>query len=117
MEPDRSTELYKAGREKMEAGDYRSAIALFNESNTAFPHFKTLELLGECHLLQEQPLDAIIPLAAAVGLGSNEFRAMYLLAKAFLALGQNRNAIQFLDLALKINPTFKAAGELRSSFP
>src|SRR6478672_7806240 len=105
MEPDleRSTELYKAGREKMEVGDYRSAIALLNESNTAFPHFKTLELLGECQLDQDRPLEAIIPLAAAIGLGSSEFKAMYLLAKAFLALGRSRDAAKFLDLALAIN--------------
>ncbi len=112
---DASGEAYKAGREKMDAKDYDSAVDFFEKSIAAFPHFKTLELLGECKLKTEQPLAAIVPLAAAIGLGSNESRAMYLLSKAFLGLGRERDAVKFLDLALKTNPTFESARELRDS--
>ena len=34
----------------MDQGDYRKAIQYFIDGNTACPHFKTLEQLGECYL-------------------------------------------------------------------
>jgi tetratricopeptide (TPR) repeat protein len=45
----------------------------------------------------------------------NEFRASYLLAEAFVGIGDRREACKFLDRALEINPTFKAALELKQS--
>jgi tetratricopeptide (TPR) repeat protein len=110
-----SEEAYRNGRDKMDVGDYDTAIRFFEESIAAFPHFKTLELLGECKLKVGQPLDSIVPLAAAIGLGTNEFRAMYLLAKAFASLDRKPDAMKFVDLALKTNPSFKAARKLRDS--
>jgi len=56
-----------------------------------------------------------VPLAAAIGLGVNEFKAMYLLSKAFASLDRKEDAMKFVDLALKTNPNFTAARELRDS--
>jgi tetratricopeptide (TPR) repeat protein len=61
-------DLYHSGREAMEAGTLEDAIRLFRQSVAEWPHFKTLELLGECLLRLERPREAIIPLAAATAL-------------------------------------------------
>jgi len=36
-----SEDAYRNGRDKMDVGDYDSAIMFFEESIAAFPHFKT----------------------------------------------------------------------------
>ena len=110
-----AAEDYKAGRGKMEAGSISSAIVLFERSVTAFPHFKTLELLGECRLLLGQPLAAVVPLAAAVGLGTNEFRATYLLAKALSEIGLKREALKHVERALAMNPNFASAKKFKKT--
>lgn len=96
----------------MEAGDIESAIQLFEESATAGPHFKTLELLGECLMKLGRHRQAIIPLAAAVGLGTKAFRAMFLLAKALDETGSRRDAIEKLEEAVAVKPDYKAARDL-----
>jgi tetratricopeptide (TPR) repeat protein len=110
-----SFETYSAGRVAMDSADFGRAIELFEESIRLSPHFKTLELLGECRLRNHQPLEAIQPLAAAVGLGTNAFRATYLLAKAFLAIGDKKAALKYVGRALQMNPHFKSARELKES--
>jgi len=93
--------------------DHSEAGALFEQSNQAFPHFKTLELLGECKLALEEPFAALIPLAASVGLGTNSFRAMCLLAKAFADLGRTKEALKYADRALLMKPDFKKTRDLK----
>jgi len=110
---DESHEAYLAGRTKMARGEYESAAALFEKSNAAFPHFKTLELLGECRLMLHDPKAALIPLAASMGLSSNGFRAAYLLATAFLALDITRNAYDYAERALIMKPDYRKARELK----
>lgn len=44
----RSSELYDQARELMDEGNVETAIELFQSSLDLYPHFKTLELLGEC---------------------------------------------------------------------
>ncbi len=110
-----SFDKYQAGRLEMEKCNYDGAIALFEESVRIAPHFKTLELLGECKLNLRRPSEAIVPLAAAVTLGTNEFRAMYLLARALSEVGEKRDALKFLEVLLQREPTFKSARELRDS--
>jgi predicted Zn-dependent protease len=78
------------GREAMEGSDYERALKLFEELIRLSPHFKTLELLGECKLKIHQPSEAIVPLAASMGLGTDAFRAMYLLAQASLECGDKK---------------------------
>ena len=74
-------ELYEAGRLQMAAGAFEEAVALFLQSVTLNPHFKALELLGECRLRLQQWKEAIIPLAAATTL-NRQSRAPSLLAEA-----------------------------------
>lgn len=97
----------------MARGDHSEAAALFEQSNLAFPHFKTLELLGECRLALGEPIAALIPLAASVGLGTNSFRAMYLLAKAFADLGRKEEALMYAERALLMKSDYKKARDLR----
>jgi tetratricopeptide (TPR) repeat protein len=112
---DPSHEKYLRGRAAMDNADFQGAIELFEESAQLTPHFKTLELLGECRLKNNQPLDAIIPLAAAVGLGTNAFRAMYLLAHAYFEISEKRTALKYVERALAMKPDFKSARELKDS--
>lgn len=108
-----SFEKYEAGRIAMEKGDLDRAIHLFEESVKIAPHFKTLELLGERQIEICRPADAIVPLAASVGLGTNAFRAMYLLAKAYTEMGERKTALSYVEKALQMNPNFKTARELK----
>jgi tetratricopeptide (TPR) repeat protein len=110
---EKSSTTYQAGREAMKKLDYARAIALFEESVAAGPHFKTLELLGECRLRTQEPLAAIVPLAASVGLANNGFKAMYLLAEAYLQLDDRDTALVYVDRALQMKPDFKRARELK----
>jgi tetratricopeptide (TPR) repeat protein len=63
-----SERLYREGRRFMDAGAWEQAIQRFTASVEAAPHFKTLELLGECFLELGRPKDAVVPLAAAARL-------------------------------------------------
>jgi tetratricopeptide (TPR) repeat protein len=112
---DDSHKKYLAGRTLMASGDYAGAIDFFESSNRAYPHFKTLELLGECQLGLGNPFEALIPLAAAIGLGSNAFRAAYLLAQAFADLGEKKDALIYVERALVMKPDFKRARQLKES--
>lgn len=112
---EKSYNAYQEGRVLMEKGDYAGAIKLFNMSGRLFPHFKTFELLGECLLNVNKPLDAIVALAAAAGLGTKPFRARYLLGKAFSQVGEELDAIEHLKEALHLKSDYKAAKELLKS--
>jgi tetratricopeptide (TPR) repeat protein len=96
----------------MDADDLDSAISLLEESATTDPHFKTLELLGECFLRRKQHRKAVIPLAASVGLGAKPYRALYLLAQALDGLGSRRDAIEKLSEAIEMKPDYKSARDL-----
>ena len=105
-------DLYTRGREAMDAGDYALAIARFRRSVLLDPHFKTLELLGECLLRVGQPAEAAIYLAAAAGLGSRQSRPRYLLAQALVQIECRDWAADKLREALAFNPTYRRAREL-----
>jgi tetratricopeptide (TPR) repeat protein len=92
----------------MDAGDHQGAIVLFEQSASISPHFKTLELLGECYSSLGKLQAAIVPLAAATALNA-QGRAPALLADAFFHLGQSEAAIQFARLALARSPGNKLA--------
>ena len=99
----------------MEKGNIPLAIGSFRQSMALEPHFKTAELLGECLLGHGKPTEAILYLSAACGLGTNAFRAKYLLAKAFLAVEDNDEALHHLEDALAMNPDYKDAQKLLKS--
>jgi tetratricopeptide (TPR) repeat protein len=105
---------YEAGRREMTAGNYIKAIEHLRASVAHYPHFKTLELLGESMLEAGDAAGAIVPLAASAGLGSREFRALYLLGKAFFELRHYEDALKHLDRALEMKSDFRRARELRA---
>ena len=110
---DVSTQLYQRGRDAMEKHEYEVAAALFHSSSGVFPHFKSLELFGECLLELGRSREAVVPLAAAAGLGNKASRALFLLARALSQQGRTQDAIEKLDLAIAVQPQFKAAIQLR----
>jgi len=99
----------------MDRGEYADASELLKASAEASPHFKTLELLGECRLKNGDAHGAILPLAASIGLGSNESRACYLLARAYLALDEHEEALRHVRRVLIKNPNYEAAKPLLKS--
>ena len=109
---DGAMDLYEQGRSAMQLGDIDVAMDKFRQSIRESPHFKTLELLGECLLLKDQHCEAIVYLAAAAGLSLKQFRPRFLLAKAHLAVGEREDAINQLKEALRLNPNYKSASEL-----
>ena len=106
------SELYRQARDRMDAGDLAGAIDLFAASVAAHPHFKALELWGECLLRLGRPREAVVPLAAATAL-NRQPRAPALLAEAFLALGDHARAVDFADQTLARAPGNRAALEVR----
>ena len=109
-----SSQLYQSGREAMEQAQFDVAVALLRSSAELCPHFKTLELLGECLLeLPGRSSEATLFLAAAAGLGNKSSRSFFLLARALSLQGDIQGAIEKLDIAIEIQPQYKAAIQLR----
>ena len=112
VDQNKAHDLYAEGRSAMKQGDLDLATKRFRQSIESFPHFKTLELLGECLLLKNQPSEAIVFLAASAGLGIHQYRARYLLAKAHIAIEEPNDAISQLRESLRLNPNYKSATAL-----
>ena len=112
MDHNNARDLYADRKSAMRLGELEAAVEHFRESIRVSPHFKTLELLGECLLLQKQHSEAIVCLAAAAGLGLKQFRSRFLLAKAHLAIGETGDAVSQLKEALRLNPNYKSASKL-----
>lgn len=106
--------IYELAREALDQGRTSEAVDLLRSSLLLSPHFKTLELLGENLVTLKADTDAILYLAAAVGLTSKQPRARFLLAEILSAQGDHEQALHLLDEALTINPSYKAASELRA---
>jgi tetratricopeptide (TPR) repeat protein len=99
QEAERSRQTYELGSALLKSRDYAGAIEALEESAALYPHFKTLELLGEAWLEKGEPLRAVVPLAAATTLNA-QVRAPALLAEALLALGEDVRAHEMARLAL-----------------
>jgi len=80
----------------MSSGEFEGAVAAFRESVAVYPHFKCLELLGECLLELNRPLEAIVPLAAAARLNRQD-RAPAFLALALLRAGEVERAADIAE--------------------
>ena len=94
-----SSDFYEKGRDAMRNGRFDEAVSLFQQSVAARPHFKALELLGECLTRLSLWQEAIVPLAAASTLNKG-VRAPSLLAEVFLHLGELSDAEAIAELAL-----------------
>ena len=108
-----SIELYYEARRMMEAGKLEDAVVLFQQSIESQPHFKALELLGECFIRLDRLPAAIVPLAAAACLNKG-VRAPALLAEVFLKLKDYRQAGEIAEVALSRDPHNRKAQEIRN---
>jgi len=105
-------EQYQQAREMMDRGRHAEAVPLLQESIAAVPHFKSLELLGECYVKLERLDEAVVPLAAATTL-NNGVRAPALLAEVFLRLGDHHDAQALAGVALARSATNRMALAVR----
>ena len=103
-----ASDLYRKARELMDKNLIEEAIILFQNSSELEPHFKTLELLGECYIRLNRLRESIIPLAAAVSLNKG-VRAAALLAEVFLKLKDYDQAKNMVEVALSREPNNKQA--------
>jgi tetratricopeptide (TPR) repeat protein len=97
----------------MASGSFEDAARVFRESIAADPHFKALELLGECLIKLDRPREAIVPLAAASALNS-QVRAPAMLAEALLRCGEFGKAGEFATRVLALAPNNKTAKRVMS---
>jgi tetratricopeptide (TPR) repeat protein len=104
----KSSDLYRQARLMMDEGRFDDAIVLFEQSIAFAPHFKSLELLGECLICLNRLLEAIVPLAAATSLNKG-VRAPSLLAEVFLKLEDYNAAREMADVALGRDPNNQKA--------
>jgi tetratricopeptide (TPR) repeat protein len=105
-------EQYEQARELMNQGQFEEAANLFEKNVKANPHFKELELLGECFMRLGRLSEAIVPLAAATTLNRG-VRAPSLLAEVFYLLGGMHDANQMAELALSRDPNNRKALEVK----
>lgn len=106
--PSKGYELYQRGRALMEQGRLLEAIDAFAESAREDPHFKTLELQGECLVRLGRLREAVIPLAAAATLNRG-CRAPALLSEVFLDLDRPADAAELARIALERDPANRRA--------
>lgn len=112
LDVERSSRLYHEARELLRKGDREAAIRALRDSLQASPHFKTAEVLGECLLEAGALSESLLYLSASVGLGRNQSRGLFLMAKAYVEAGDESAAYVKLSQALEMNSNFKAAREL-----
>jgi tetratricopeptide (TPR) repeat protein len=113
-EPDDARVAYEAGRAKLESGDPGGAVADLERSAEAYPHFKTLELLGQAWLRLGKPERAVVPLAAATTLNP-QAKAPSLLAEALAAIGDEILAHRVAMLALERDSRNKIAQAVKQA--
>ena len=113
-EDDASYVLYRKGRSAMELGDLEAAVELFRRATEGDPHFKALELMGDCLVRLDRCAEAVAPLAAATTLNRG-VRAPSLLAEAFLRLGDAGAAADAVEIALARDPSNRAARRVREA--
>jgi tetratricopeptide (TPR) repeat protein len=94
---------HDAGRAAIESGNLPVALTTLREAIRAFPFPLSLELLGECLLLEGKPVEAVIYLAAAVGMSEEyQFHQLFLLGKALAAANDNHVSKIMLKKAISI---------------
>lgn len=96
----------------MDEGRLEDAVVLFQQSISCDPHFKTLELLGECFVRLNRLAEAIVPLAAATSLNKS-VRAPSLLAEVFLKLEDYHAARNMAEIALDRDTNNRKAKEVK----
>jgi len=108
---DPARQAYEIGRSALREQRFEQAVASLSESCRYWPHFKSLELLGEALASLGRHVEAVVPLAAAATL-NKQGRAPALLSKSLLALGESVHAHEIALLALERAPGNRAATEV-----
>lgn len=106
---------YQAKLAKIQ-GDHQLAALLFVEQAKANPIALFHQLAGECFLQLKQYPEAILYLAAAVGLNEKQQKARYLLGVAQYETGNLRNAQSTFERVLAIEPQHKKAQNFLKQF-
>ena len=114
IDRERARALYDEGRAALEEGRLARAIELLERSAALWPHFKTLEILGEALLRAGDPLAAVAPLAAATAL-NEQVRAPSMLAEALLRLGELHDAEKFAAQVVARDPGNRRARSVLES--
>lgn len=101
-----AADMAREGAAAIARGEYAEAVKHFLESVDAYPHPTTLRRLGLCLLLDWRPADAVLHLAASVGLSgrSRRTRPTLLLALAFLVVGNESRCARLLRHGTEIFP-------------
>jgi tetratricopeptide (TPR) repeat protein len=100
---------HDVGRAAVESGNMTVALTTLREGIRAFPFPLSLELLGECLLLEGKPVEAVVYLAAAVGMSEEyQFHQLFLLGKALAAANDNHVSKIMLEKAISIRPDQEA---------
>jgi tetratricopeptide (TPR) repeat protein len=112
--PQRSEALRHQARAAMSEGRWGEATALLREAFDLHPQSINVALLGACLLKQGDLKQGILHLAAAVGLGHNQFKDRVELAEAFYSLGEafRHDALWQIEEALRINPRYRRAKDV-----
>jgi tetratricopeptide (TPR) repeat protein len=108
----KSSQLHDEGTRAMKLSDYSAAVEKFTDAANLHPHFKTYELLAECYVELKNFPEAIKYAAAGAGLGNNQFRSRFILAKALAEYGEFQWAVDKLNEALRMKPDYKAAKDM-----
>lgn len=77
----KSLEAYEAGRKLMVEGFYSEALEPLQASLEVCIHFKTLELIGECHLKMGKPTCRHHPARGGLGVESGSTGVIFARAR------------------------------------
>ena len=105
------SENYQVARKLMDEGKFEEAIMTFKQNVEIEPHFKDLELMGECLILLGRLTEAIVPLAAATTLNKG-VRAPRLLAELYLQMGNMHEAKAIAEIVLGRAPNNRKSLEI-----
>src|SRR5215471_9497649 len=114
MDQERALRLYDEGRAAMARSDLQAATAKLQQSVALLPTAPSVAALGECLLATSRYGEAIVPLAAALGMGAGGPTLRVLLARALNQIGERADALAHLRLAIEQSPDYREArGALR----
>ena len=103
VQREESTRLYELGNKEFRTGNIAEVIKFFEESIGLFPHFKTLERLGDCYAAVDRYADAMVALAAATTLNRG-VRVPFLLMELQLKLDDLHSAKKLAKIILERSP-------------
>jgi len=113
-EPTAGMDLYNQGFELARHGDYRAALAAFEESFRSHAHFKTLEQMGICHEKLGSQGEALRCFEQAFQLNPRNCKTGTLLARCLFRAGKPEQAATILKRVLACSKDYGPAKRLLS---